>query len=318
MGEKEHIGKNKSNNKVNQTDVKKKRVIGLIGFIIILAIAVVLFNQNRTGDLFGFGKKEIPAKQQAKEYDDYAGELLEPIKVEMAKPVSVYKFMLNSIEQVETLLWKGLDLDTTLATAWEKLGYINAQFHGRQALLRYESFKNQGMEEKMLEEEKNAIVYFAQADVYYDQAIESGHAHPDRIYYQKAEASFIQYNYEVAAINLLKAVELNPEERMYKARLIDAYLYAGKFNRALTRIEVYRREYPESELPYRNLGSYYLFQGDTSAGIRYYMEAVEKGTKPEVGKLLYKYFSELGDKENADYYLQKAHEAEVSFDPEKY
>lgn len=296
----------------------KTKFIGLIALIILIGIAAVVFNRYRPGGLSGIFKKETPPEQLAQEYNQYAGELLEPIKVEMVKPVSPYKFMLSSIEKVEKLLWDGLDLDSTMATAWEKLGFINAEFHGKQALLRYESYRKKGKEDKQIEEERNALQYFAQAEVYYDKAIEFGHPLPDRIYYLKAEAFFAQFRYEQAAVNLLKAVEINPDERKYKARLIDAFLHSGNFSRALTRMELYRREYPESELGYRNLGSYYLFMGDTSAAIVYYMDAAERGSKPEVSRLLYQYFKDLGDEERAAYYRQKAYEAEVSYDPEKY
>lgn len=316
MGKNKIDRRKKDNSK--QDSMKKKRVIILISFLFILTMAFLLFNQYRTGSLLGTGEKELTPEEQAKEFDDYAGSRIEVIAVEMAKPVSPYKFMLNSIEEAETTLWRALNLDTTLTTAWEKLGYINAQFHGKQALLRYDSYKEKGNEEKVVEEEQNAILYFAKADVYYDKALEYGHPLPDRIYFRKSEAASSQYIFENAAINLLKAIEINPDERMYQAKLIDAYLHAGKFNNALSQIGLYKSTYPESELPYRKLGSYYLFKGDTSAAIRYYMQAAEKGSSPEVGKLLHWYFNNIGDQENAEYYLQKYHEAEAQYDPNKY
>jgi tetratricopeptide (TPR) repeat protein len=119
-------------------------------------------------------------------------------------------------------------------------------------------------------------------------------------------------------MNLTKALELNPRERKYKARLIEIYLYSGRFNNALRQIDRYRKEYPDSELPYRHLGGYYMFQGDSATAVKYYMEAIELGTRPEVGKLLYKYFSDKGDTAQASYYLQKAFEAEVNWNPNQY
>jgi hypothetical protein len=61
-----------------------------------------------------------------------------------------------------------------------------------------------------------------------------------------------------------------------------------------------------------------MFRGDTAIAIPYYMEAIERGTQPEVGKFLYKYFGDKGDIEKAEYYRKKAIEAEVSWNPDQY
>jgi tetratricopeptide (TPR) repeat protein len=316
MEENKSSGTRKDNAMEVRTSGRKK-LVALVALVIVLGMTAWIFNQYLNGGL-GSGSDEPTSERKPEEYVAYAAELIEPIKVEMAKPVSPYKFMLNSISEVEDLLWKGLDMDTTMPQAWEMLGYINAQFHGKQALMRFNSYREQGKEKQMKEAEREAVLYFAQADVYYDKALEFNHPQPDEIYFLKGEAAYTSQVYQRAAVNYNEAVQLDRSVRKYKARLIDAYLYGGMFESALRTIDEYRRAYPDSELPYRNLGGYYLFMGDTTKAMGYYVEAAERGSKPEVGKLLYKYYMEKGDEKMARYFLQKAQEAEVSYDPEKY
>jgi Flp pilus assembly protein TadD len=295
----------------------QRKIILILGIIIVLGGAIVLLVQYNDGLSSNFSPEQT-AKEKAREYDAYAGQLLEPIIIEMAAPVSPYKFKLNSIEEVETLLWKGLDLDTTLTTAWEKLGYITSRFHGKQAMLRYESYAKQEKQEEAAQAEQEAVIYFAQADVYYDKALEFGHAEPDEIYYQKAEAATLRYDYGKAIELIILAIREDPRERKYRARVAEYNLYAGRFAQAVERLDQYKTLYPDSEFAYRNLGSYYLYRGDTAKAVGYYAEAIERGTKPEVGKYLTRYFKEKGDMESAEYYRQKAIEAEINWNPDQY
>ena len=257
-------------------------------------------------------------EERAVEYNNRAQQILDPIIVEMAKPVSPYKFVLRSLKEAERYTWMALDIDTTMTDAWRRLGYINSHIHGKQSLLRYESYKKKEMPEKVIEEEKNAILYFTKANLYYDKALEFGTEDSAGIYYLKSEAATIQHLYDKAAINLRKAIQIDDNNRKYQAKLIEAFLNGGRFQNALNENGRYKRRYPDSDIPYLNLAGYYYHIGDTIAAIENYETAIEKGTKPEVGKFLHHYYTQHGDPEKANYFLQKAYEAELNYDPEKY
>jgi len=301
--------KNKKNNN------NKTVIIIIIGVVVLIIAGYFVSN----GGLFSENKKKIMTpEERVDEYNRLADQLLEPVIVEMAKPVSPYKFVLRSLKEVEKYTWLALDIDTTRSDAWQRLGYINSHIHGKQALLRYESYKNKEMPEKVIEEEKNVILYFSKANLYYDKALEFGTDDSAGVYYLKSEAADIQRLYDYTVINLLDAIKVDPKNRKYKAKLIEAYLNGGRFQNALSQIERYKRAYPDSDVPYLHLAGYYYHIGDTIAAIENYETAIEKGTKPEVGKFLHRYYTQHSEPEKASHFLQKANEAEVSYDPEMY
>jgi tetratricopeptide (TPR) repeat protein len=65
-------------------------------------------------------------------------------------------------------------------------------------------------------------------------------------------------------------------------------------------------QFPESDLPYINLGNYYYMAGDTSMAVQFFEEAVEKSDNPAAGKFLSNYYSKRGDHAKAAYYLKKS------------
>jgi len=248
----------------------------------------------------------------------YAAKRLEPIYNAMKTDASPYKFILPVIQEVEKYTWKALDADTTYIDAWIRLGYINAEFHGNQSLRRVASFEKSGKKDELQKEKLKVTGYFTKADFYYDKALEYGPKDSAYIYYLKSEAAALQQLRDKQALDLMKAIKLAPDNRKYQAKLIEAFMYGGRFPNALAAIERYRRQFPDSDVPYVNLGGYYYFKGDTTRAIVNYKIAIEKGTKPEVGKLLAKYYTDRGNIDSANYFLQKAYEASRTYDPERY
>ncbi len=248
----------------------------------------------------------------------FAAKRLEPIANAMKQKASPFKFILPVIKEVEEFTWKALDVDTTYIDAWVRLGYINAEFYGNQSLRRVESFEKSGKKDELQQEKLKVTEYFTKAQFYYDKALEYGPEDSASVYYLISEAAALQQLRDKQALDLLEAIKLDPDNRKYQAKLIEAYMYGGRFPHALTAIENYRRQFPDSDIPYVNLGGYYYFKGDTTRAIVNYKIAIEKGTKPEVGKLLAKYYTEHGNIDSANYFLQKAYEASRTYDPEKY
>jgi tetratricopeptide (TPR) repeat protein len=308
--------KNITNKKAEQKQANKKIPIIIVSGIIIIAIAAtIIFMANRpSGRLI----ERVQVEEQELDYETKAERLFQKMKLKMSEPVSPYKFVVKSINKVEEYTWKVLDEDTTNTVAWERLAYVNSHFHGKQALLRYESYKNQGIPEKVEEEEKNAIMFFAKANLYYAKALEFGSADSANVYYMMSEAAEFQHLYDYSAINLKKAIELAPDKRIYQSKIIEAYLKGGRYDFALKQIENYKTTHPESDVPYVHLAGYYYNVGDTLDAIKNYEIAIEKGTKPEVGKFLHHYYQQHGNDEKANFYLEKAYEAQSNYNPDQY
>lgn len=299
-----------------------KRLAGVWILILLILIPYGALTLNRNKDWANeksIFDHDLPLLEKSAYVNNmYAAKRLIPIANAMNKKVSPYKFILPVIKEVETYTWKALDVDTTYIEAWERLGYLNAEFFGNQSLRRLKSFTDSGKKEKAEQEEVKVLEYFTKADIYYNKALEYGPEDSAYIYFLKSEAARLQQNFDRQAIDLLEASRIDPDNRKYKARLIEAYLYGGRYADALAANEQYRKKYPDSDIPYLNLGGYYYFKGDTTRALSFYRIAIKKGTKPEVGKLLARYYTEHGNVDSANYYLQKAYEAQATYKPEKY
>lgn len=253
------------------------------------------------------------------EYYDYeAKRRLDQVIKEMSQEVSPYDLIIKLINRTEEYCWKALDVDSTYTPGWEKLGYLYSQVHGKQSLLRYNSARNRGETEKMKNEENVIALNFTKANLYYDKALEFGTEDSAGIYFQKAAAADMQGHMSLSVANMLKAVETEPDNRKYETKLIESFMYAGMFDKALNQNEIYRKKYPESDVPYINLGGYYYFNGDTIKAIENYKIAIEKGTKPEVAILLNNYYSSHNDTATANFYLGKLEEIKANYNPEDY
>jgi len=68
-------------------------------------------------------------------------------------------------------------------------------------------------------------------------------------------------------------------------------------------------QFPDSDLPYINLGNYYYVNGETQKAVQFFEKAVEKGTGAVTGQFLADYYGKQGDQAKAAYYLQKSKEA---------
>ena len=311
------MGKNR-NNKKTTTGKKSNRplFIVLLVFIIVVPTSVYFINEQ-TKPKTEKKSDENPYDEDTPAFYDWkAAKALKPLAKDMMQVPSPYKFIKKGIEEVEEYCWKALDIDTTYTSSWEKLGYVYAFMHGKQSLLVLKSLEDRDLTEEAVQQKGEVAKNFIKANLYYDKALEFGTKDSAGVYYAKANAAKLRLYYDHVVLSLQKAFKIEPENKKYETELIEAYMYAGLFNKALAQNELFKKKYPDHEFSYRTLGGYYYFKGEEEVGVFYYEKAAELGSKPEVGMLLHKHFMDLGDTTKANYYLQKVYEARVNFKPE--
>ena len=310
----------KNNSKVSSGKKKSNRPFFIIILVLIIVVPGSIFiinEKTKPGAAQKTNKNENPYEENTPGYYDWkAARTLEPLAKDMMQTPSPYKFIKSGIDKVEEYCWQALDLDTTYTSSWEKLGYVYAFMHGKQSLLVLKSYEDRGMSDEALQQKAEVAKNFLKANLYYDKALEFGTKDSAEVYYAKAGAAKLQNHTDHVALYLQKAFKLKPDNKKYETELIEAYMYAGRYNQALAQNEQFHKKYPNHEFYYRTLGGYYYYLGEKEAGLFYYEEAAEKGSKPEVSMLLHKHYQDLGDTTRADYFLKKVFEARANFKPE--
>jgi len=116
-------------------------------------------------------------------------------------------------------------------------------------------------------------------------------------------------NYNKAIEAYERVLELDPRRMKAIFKLAEVYQKKGDLANAILMNEKAMQIDTTSELPYINIGNYYLLAHDTAAAITWWQKAAEKQPLEELSRNLSRHFEQIGDKEKAEYYRQKADEA---------
>ena len=265
-------------------------------------------------------KSDMPyLEESVKANDLWGGEIMKRVSQELQKPVNSYNFIKNAIELAEKRFNKVLELDSTFYSAWLNLGSIYSKIHGYQAKMRYMAYTKRNETEKAEIAQKEMEKYFNKAHYYFNQALKYKPEHANGLlYYDIAKAYEMEYRLDSAAVYYQKAIVIDSAFVGSRSKLANVYFKMGKYQEALQENEKIMKIEPDADIPYINMGNYYISFGDTTSAMKYFETAVVKGTRPEVGKLLSKLYTIRGDKQKAAYYRQKAEEAKRTYDPNKY
>ena len=224
---------------------------------------------------------------------------------------------MRDIKDAEKMYRQALDIDSTYANAWYNLAYLrqivyqdydNSEQMFKKAL-GYDSTLNNsyyflGMAEVMKGKYSEAIENlekYSQAETYdekfYDLTyffigksyFELGDNTKATEYYQLCIDSLRDENFQHTVPELSKFVETTKD-------------YALGIR--LGKQEV--KHFPDKDLPYVDLGNYYMMAGDTINAIENWEIAYDKfkGNK-NIAATLYNYFKEKGNTEKAEYYLKE-------------
>ena len=258
-------------------------------------------------------------EESVKANDLWGGELMKRVGEELQKPVNTYHFATRVIANAERRFNKALELDSTFYSAWLNLGSIYSKIHGYQAQIRHQAYYQRNDTANMKKAEKEMINYFNKALYYFSQAKKYQPEHANGLlYYDIAKTYEMEYRLDSAEKYYQKAIAIDSTFIGSRSKLANVYFKMGKYQDALKENEKIMEIQPDADIPYINMGNYYISFGDTTSAIKFFEKAIVKGTRPEVGKLLSKFYTIKGDKQKADYYRKKAEEAKKTYDPNKY
>lgn len=269
---------------------------------------------------FALFRSDMPfLENSVKANDLMAAEIMKRVNRELAKPVDPYHFIKKAIHDAEKHYNKALELDSSFYSAWLNLGSIYSKIHGNQAKIQYLAYSKRGETEKA-EKAKNAMIkYFKKAHYYFNQAKKYQQANANGLLdYDIAIAYELQEIYDSAIVYYKKAIAIDSNFIISRSKLANIYFRKGDFQQALKENKKIMKMDPDADVPYINLGNYYVMFGDTTTAIHYYEQAIARGTRPEVGQFLSKIYNDRGDKQKARYYHQKAEEAKKTYNPNKY
>ena len=296
-----------------KTDKTNKRIFWVSLLIVLIIIPFGYYVRIRNAQWrteYSLYSADMPKLwNSVKANNLYAHELMKKVNRELAKPVNPYKFIVGMIDKAEKHYQQAVNLDSTHATAWNNLGIIYSKIHGNQAKLRMQSHIQNNRSDKVELEKINSQKYFKSAIVYFHNAID---INPEfgSAYFNLGNTYDFQNKYDSSIVYFQKAIDVDGGEIVSMSRLANAYYLNNQPYKAVAQNEEIIIKYPESDMPFINLGNYAFRAKDTINAVGYYKKAVELGTKPQVGILLNKYYTSIGDKKLADYYLRKSQESE--------
>lgn len=296
-----------------KSDRKNRRIIWVSLLILLIIVPFGYYVRIRNvqwQSKYSLYKADMPRLwNSVKANNLYAHELMKKANHELSKPVNPYKFIIGMIDNAEKHYKQALHLDSTLASTWNNLGIIYSKIHGNQAKLRVQSHIKFNKPEQAEQEKINSKNYFNTAIVYFQKAIHFKPQYGSALF-NLANAYELQNQYDSSIVYFQKAVDADEGKLVSMSRLANAYYLNNQYEKAIDVNKEIIIAYPESDMPYINLGNYAFDVKDTLNAIINFEEAVKLGTNPKVGELVSKYYLSIGDEQKARYYYNKSQEAE--------
>ncbi|MBQ6276762.1 MAG: tetratricopeptide repeat protein [Bacteroidales bacterium] len=224
---------------------------------------------------------------------------------------------MRDIKEAEKMYRQALDIDSTYANAWYNLAYLrqivyqdydNSEQMFKKAL-GYDSTLNNsyyflGMAEVMKGKYSEAIENlekYSQAETYDEKFYDLTYFFIGKSYFELGD------NTKATEYYRLCIDSLRDENFQHMVPELSKFVETTKdyaLGIRLGKQEV--NHFPDKDLPYVDLGNYYMMAGDTINAIENWEIAYDKfkGNK-NIAATLYNYFKEKGNTEKAEYYLKE-------------
>jgi len=235
----------------------------------------------------------------------YAGEIIKQVNSELSKPVNPYKFVLKLINRAEKHFLRAIELDSSHVASLNSLGVIYSRIHGNQALIREKAYIKQNRPADAAQARIESQEYFDKALFYLRQALyydsENGSS-----YYNLGNTYELMAKYDSAALYYQLEIRHDGPQPVSLSRLSNMRYQSGDVTGAVDANEQIKKLYPDSYLPYINLGNYAFMAQDTTAMLENFTHAVKQGAGPEVSSFLASYYQSIGETTQANYYQNLA------------
>ena len=295
----------------------KKVAISLITAIIVIPNIILSINRNSTWKdretLFCYDMKYL--EESAKANVIYANLLSRKVYDNPAR-MGTEKSM-RDIKDAEKMYRQALDIDSTYANAWYNLAYLrqivyhdydNSEQMFKKAL-GYDSTLNNsyyflGMAEVMKGKYSEAIENlkkYSQAETYDNKFYDLTYFFIGKSYFELGDNTKATEYYKLCIDSL------HDENFQHVVHELSKFVETTKdyaLGISLGKQEV--SHFPDKDLPYVDLGNYYMMAADTINAIENWEIAYDryKGNK-NIAATLYNYFNGKGNTEKAEYYLKE-------------
>ena len=291
--------------------IPRSKFIGIIALTLVLFLPYGQYTRIRNYQWFSeyslYHSDRKHLFQSVKANELYASTLIERVNRELAKPVNPYHFVKYMVDSAVMHYEQAVRLDSSHFGTWNNVGAVYAKIYGNQALIRERSYRERNDLVKAEQEKKTAEKYFAMADHAFKTAIffnpEYGSA-----YFNRGFAFELQGMYDSAIYNYNQVTRIDGPYAKTFSRIANVYYKKGDIDLAIAENEKMIELFPDSDLPYINLGNYYYVSGETQKAVQFFEKAVEKGTGAVTGQFLADYYGKQGNQAKAAYYLKKSKE----------
>ncbi|GAB4285828.1 MAG: hypothetical protein Kow0068_11350 [Marinilabiliales bacterium] len=151
------------------------------------------------------------------------------------------------------------------------------------------------------------FVYFKdynKAEQYYLKALKIDSLNAD-IYLNLGFIKENKNNFTIAEKYYNKAIVIDSLNINAKSLLANLYFKKGKMDKAIMLNKLMAKIDTNIDLPYINIGNYYLMSQDTVKAVEYWEKAIMKNkNNPDLLYGLFRYFKQNGDNAKSDYYYK--------------
>jgi len=297
-----------------KTNIKNKmipsRKLAGIGLVVLLIVApygyYVHFRNIQWRTSYDLFKADMPLLENSVKANNlYATEIINQVNGELAKPVNPYKFITNLIKKAETHYAKAVELDSSHVASINSLGMINSRIHGNQALIRQKAYLKQNRPEDADTARAESVRYFAKAMNYFREALKYD-PNNGSSYYNIGYSYELRENWDSAAYYYQREIDVDGPAAVSLSRLANMQFMAGHVDVAVKENERIKELFPESNIPYINLGNYAYMYQDTATMLRNYTKASELGAGKAVNSFLANFYQSVGDSKNAAHFQKLA------------
>ena len=267
--------------KIFRTDPKSLTIemdsrLKILAMVILLLIPYTVFSVTRNRDwrnLFDLYRNDIKSlHNSAKANIDYAG------------------YLMNTVYQDENFLRTG---------NVNQFKYQVIVSHFRRALdlypQNYLTANDLGTVYLFIGKNYDSATYFLKKAIALDSTLQPAWVNLGMAYREQKE-------YQKAIECYEHILRINPNQIKAVFALANVYNDLGQFDRAVKMNEDVMKSYPRLEMPYVNIGNYYMLRKDTVTAVSYWEKAASINPSFELCVQLNALYLLKGDKEKADYY----------------